>query len=61
MRKLTLSIVLSCLCAVTAWGFLAAKLEAQSMYPFVPPDFTVPEKLETERFLLRMLTVNDVV
>ena len=29
--------------------------------PFVPTDFTVPEKLETEEFRLRMLTVNDVV
>jgi len=29
--------------------------------PFVPADFTVPEKLETEEFRLRMLTVHDVV
>lgn len=29
--------------------------------PLVPPDFKVPEKLETEKFRLRMLTVNDVV
>jgi len=29
--------------------------------PFIPSDFTVPEKLETEEFRLRMLTVNDVV
>jgi hypothetical protein len=28
---------------------------------FVPQDFNVPELLETERFRLRMLTVNDVV
>jgi hypothetical protein len=34
---------------------------AQSGRPFVPKDFQVPEKLETERFRLRMLTVNDVV
>ena len=34
---------------------------AQSKSPFVPVDFSVPEKLETPRFLLRMLTVNDVV
>jgi hypothetical protein len=27
----------------------------------VPPDFKIPEKLETEKFRLRMLTVNDVV
>lgn len=29
--------------------------------PFIPSGFTVPEKLETEEFRLRMLTVNDVV
>jgi hypothetical protein len=28
---------------------------------FVPSDFTVPERLETKDFRLRMLTVNDVV
>lgn len=32
-----------------------------SISPFVPTDFTIPEKLETEEFRLRMLTVNDVV
>ncbi|HKJ17071.1 MAG TPA: hypothetical protein VJ984_06975 [Xanthomonadales bacterium] len=34
---------------------------AQSPRPFVPEEFSVPEVLETERFRLRMLTVNDVV
>jgi len=29
--------------------------------PFVPPDFQVPEKLETDKFRLRMLKVADVV
>jgi hypothetical protein len=29
--------------------------------PFIPTDFTVPEKLENTEFRLRMLTVNDVV
>jgi len=29
--------------------------------PFVPPDFKVPEKLETSKFRLRMLGVADVV
>ena len=33
----------------------------QSPTPFVPPEFVVPEKLETKEFRLRMLTVNDVV
>ncbi len=32
-----------------------------SITPFVPTDFTIPEKLETEEFRLRMLTVSDVV
>jgi len=27
---------------------------------FIPKDFKIPEGLETDRFLLRMLTVNDV-
>ncbi len=34
---------------------------AQSPHPFVAADFEVPETLQTERFRLRMLTVNDVV
>jgi hypothetical protein len=34
---------------------------AQSPHPFVEPEFKIPETLETERFRLRMLTVNDVV
>ena len=29
--------------------------------PFIPADFTVPAKLETKEFQLRMLSVNDVV
>lgn len=29
--------------------------------PFVPPDFEIPEKLETDKFRLRMLKVTDVV
>jgi hypothetical protein len=34
---------------------------APSPTPFVPPEFEVPERLETSEFRLRMLTVNDVV
>jgi hypothetical protein len=34
---------------------------AQSAFPFVLAEFEVPETLETDRFRLRMLTVNDVV
>jgi hypothetical protein len=33
----------------------------EAIMPFVPADFTVPAKLETDEFRLRMLTVNDVV
>lgn len=29
--------------------------------PFVPPDFTIPDTLETAHFRIRMLTINDVV
>ncbi len=32
-----------------------------SSVPFIPPEFAVPERLETTEFRLRMLTVNDVV
>ena len=34
---------------------------APSKRSFVPMDFTMPEKLETDGFRLRMLTVDDVV
>jgi len=34
---------------------------SQSNTPLVPPEFKIPEKLETNEFRLRMLTVNDVV
>ena len=33
----------------------------QSSHPFVDPEFEIPGTLETDRFRLRMLTVNDVV
>ena len=61
MRKLALSIAISCFCVVTVWALFTAHVLAQSTYPFVPSDFKVPEKLETQKFLLRTLTVNDVV
>ena len=32
-----------------------------STHPFVPKDFEVPASLTTDEFVLRMLTVNDVV
>lgn len=34
---------------------------AASSYPFVPEDFTVPMLLVTDKFRLRMLTINDAV
>jgi hypothetical protein len=39
----------------------SSELFSQSADPFVPHDFNIPEKLETEKFRVRMLTVNDVV
>ncbi len=46
---------------IVFWTTGYVYLYAQSNYPFVPADFKVPERLETEMFRLRMLTVNDVV
>ena len=60
MRKLHIMTVIPFAVGVL-WALLATDLGAQSMYPFVSSDFKVPEKLETKKFLLRMLTVNDVV
>ena len=40
---------------------MSSDASAQSPMPFVPKEFKVPEKLETQEFRLRMLTVNDVV
>jgi hypothetical protein len=34
---------------------------AQPPSPFVPDDFVVPERLETDEFRLRMLTIHDVI
>ena len=50
---LRISLVLSLLTTVSS--------VAQSTNPFVPKEFKIPEKLETQEFRLRMLTVNDVV
>ena len=47
-----------------AWAILLAVAQtatAASPTPFVPRDFDVPAKLETDEFRLRMLTVNEVV
>ena len=50
-----------CALLICAVMLLPAHVSAQSSHPFVDPGFTVPEKLETAEFRLRMLTVNDVV
>lgn len=58
-RKISIAgfpVLLIALCVV-----FPSNLDAQSERPFVPENFRVPEKLETEKFRLRMLTVNDVV
>jgi len=39
----------------------AGSATAQSSQPFVPPEFDVPAGLASDQFILRMLTVNDVV
>ena len=43
------------------FAIISSDLFSQSTDPFVPPDFKIPKKLETKKFRLRMLTVNDVV
>jgi hypothetical protein len=40
---------------------LSSASYAQSSHPFLDPEFEVPSTLETGKFRLRMLTVNDVV
>ena len=40
---------------------LSSASYAQSPHPFVPTEFEIPDTLETDRFRLRILTVNDVV
>lgn len=42
-------------------GQASISAQAESPWPFVPDDFAVPAVLETDRYRLRMLTVNDVV
>jgi len=46
---------------LTAIAVVALSLPAHAKDSFVPSDFAVPERLETEQFRIRMLTVNDVV
>jgi len=61
MRKLPIMIMAGeFFCIGVLWALLAPDLEAQSAHPFVPSYFNIPAKLETEKFRLRMLTVNDV-
>ena len=53
MKAFILAIGASCFGSATTLG--------QSSRPFVDQEFVVPEKLETDDFRLRMLTVGDVV
>jgi hypothetical protein len=61
MKKKDMSRVGFLVFVIVLWALSFGELDAQSKHSFVTPDFEVPEKLETEKFLLRMLTVNDVV
>ena len=56
-NSLSVGVVLVVVLSFTDLGVVMA----QSIKPFVPKSFSVPEKLETPRFLLRMLSINDVV
>lgn len=47
--------------ALTWIALFSAPVTAESPHPFVPESFTAPAVLETEKFRLRTLTVNDVV
>ena len=59
MKKRHLSVLVV---LVAAWSVSSpGSVAAQSSQPFVPADFDVPAGLETEQFILRMLTINDVV
>ncbi|MFK7914302.1 MAG: hypothetical protein AB8B93_10345 [Pseudomonadales bacterium] len=42
-------------------GFFGAEAVAESPHPFVPDSFTAPAVMETPKYRLRTLTVNDVV
>ena len=61
MRKVSIWTSVICLCFVGFSSLVPTPVEAQSSYPFVDRDFEVPQKLETQEFRLRMLSVNDVV
>lgn len=55
-QVLTRRLLGSALCLTMAH----ATAHAQSNHPFVAGDFEVPESLETERYRLRMLSIDDV-
>lgn len=46
---------------ISTTNFVSTAAYAQSSHPFVDRDFVIPQRLETDEFRLRMLTVNDVV
>ena len=61
MKRLTKNSRLLFLTMGMTFMSLSSASYAQSAFPFLAPEFKVPEKLEMERFRLRTLTVNDVV
>jgi hypothetical protein len=59
MKQLRLAVLAG---LAVAWSILSPNsVAAQSSRPFVPAEFNVPESLVHGKFILRMLTVNDVV
>ena len=61
MKKIINIQLFVCVFIIALSTVISFRSFAQSNYPFIPKDFKIPEKLETEKFRLRMLTVNDVV
>ncbi len=47
--------------SIITLNFNPGKLKGQTKQAFVPERFSVPEELQTDKFRLRMLTVNDVI
>jgi hypothetical protein len=58
MMKSTLVMTITLVFLIT---ISSKEISSQSTDPFVPADFNIPVKLQTEKFRLRMLTVNDLV
>jgi len=61
MLRLKVAKLTICVLLIGASNFVLTSAYAQSSRPFVDRDFVIPQRLETDEFRLRMLTVNDVV